>query len=137
MYLNVGRVHTNTPVYGIPTKRQLTICRNTSALYVQQSETWLKPAGRFRGKKKKKRQREGKGGSKRYRNRGVVTYQKCIHCLSTVHWVAGGRKDRAGSEGLEGCGGPGPQPLCTQQSQELSWSLQGSPVGHYKHITPS
>ena len=62
MNLNVERVHTNTPVYGIPTKRQLTICLNTSALFVQQSETWLKPAGRFRGKKKKRDRERGRVG---------------------------------------------------------------------------
>lgn len=53
--------------------------------------------------REKERKRHRRGGSKRHRNRGDVTYQKCIHCWSTVHSAVGGRKDGAGPERLEGC----------------------------------
>lgn len=60
--------------------------------------------------REEERERDCRGEIKRHRSEGDVTYQKCIHCLSTVHWAVGGRKERAGPEGLVVEGGGGARP---------------------------
>lgn len=47
----------------------------------------------------------------------------------------GGKTGGRGQRGWKDVEEPAPQPLSTQQSQELSWSLQRSPVGHHTHHT--
>jgi hypothetical protein len=80
-----------------------------------------------------KKRSERKMGSLGGRDGGDVTYQKCIHCLSTVYSAVGGGKGGRGN-GLGHVGG-GPRPLCTLQSGQLSRSLQGSSLGHSWHVT--
>ena len=82
--------------------------RTLIAGLLRSQKSGLSLVGSSEERRKRETQRERKGGSKRRRNRGNVTYQKCIHCLSTVHWAVGGRKDRAGPEGLKGRAGARP-----------------------------